>query len=74
MNDPHIEALAIVISESRTRPMTIDELCVIFRLGFRAMKRLLAELETERCGSFYRLRFGDMPGEWLATVAEVDGS
>ena len=53
--------------------MTIDELCGIFRLGFRAMKRLLAELETERCGSLYRLRFGDMPGEWLVRHQAVDG-
>ena len=73
MNDPHVEAMAIVIRESRTRPMTIDELCGIFRLGFRAMKRLLAELDTVKSGSLYRLRFGDMPGEWLVRHQAVDG-
>lgn len=65
-------ALAIVISESRTRPMTIDELCGIFRLGFRAMKRLLAELDTVKSGSLFRLRFGDMPAEWIVRQQVVD--
>jgi hypothetical protein len=65
MTDP--QAMAIVIQESRTSPMTCDELSVIFRLGYRRMKSYLDDIgNVERVGSFYRVPIGHMPAEWIA--------
>ena len=70
MSDP--QAIAIVIQESRTRPMTCEELTAIFRLSYRPMKAYLNGLEgVERVNSFYRVPVRHMPGEWLATVTNV---
>ena len=63
MTDPHVEAMAIVIRESRTRAMTCEELTIIFRMGYRKTKRYLDGLDgVERVDSFYRVPVRHMPG------------
>ena len=57
--------MRMVLADSLTAPMTIDELSKIFGVGFRAMKAHLNEIGTTRVGKLHRVPIRMMPEQWL---------
>lgn len=63
------EAFRRIISDSMTEPMSIEELCNIFGMGYRATKSHVSELDgVIRAGSFYRVPLRLMPSGYIAEL------
>lgn len=65
------DAMAFVLRESLTEPMSIEDLCRIFGVGYRVMKSHLASIETLRAGTMYRVPVRLMPSHWLAETLPI---
>lgn len=61
-----VDAMAVVLRDSLTVPMTIEELSRIFGMGFRSMKAHLDNIDVVRAGKMYRIPVRMMPAHWMA--------
>lgn len=65
------DAMALVLRDSLTEPMSIEDLCRIFGLSYRPMKSHLDSIETLRAGSMYRVPVYLMPTHWLVEFLPI---